>query len=130
MEGPATAGTEVEAAETGDSDEKRGRKRAGRGMKTAKRTWTGSIDGNGKKGEERNGVEAVMVGWPQAGRGQGVCGGSNEDRGGQCRTVDRVCMCVSEGGGEKVGTGVRAAKGTEGWMQRGRKVKSRNGVDS
>ncbi len=32
-----------------------------------------------------------------------------------------VCVCVGGGGEQKVGTGVRAAKGAEGWMQRGRK---------
>ncbi len=64
MPGTARGGTRVEAVETvGSSGEKRGqregRKRAGKGMKAAKRTGTGRIDGNRKKGEERNGVEAV-----------------------------------------------------------------------
>ncbi len=59
MEGPVTAGTEVEAAETGDSIENRGMKRAGNGMKTAKRKGTFRMNRNRKKGEERNGVEAV-----------------------------------------------------------------------
>ncbi len=62
MPGTARVGTGVEAVETvGSSGEKRGqregRKRAGKGMKTAKRTGTGRIiDGNRKKGEERNRV--------------------------------------------------------------------------
>ncbi len=48
---------------------------------------------------ERKGTvwRQYSIGCPEAGRGQGVCGGSREDRGGQCRTEDSACMCVSGG---------------------------------
>ncbi len=39
-------------------------------------------------------------------------------------------VCQWGGGGQKVGTEVGAAKRAEGWMQRGRREKSRSSVDS
>ncbi len=45
-------------------------------MQTAKRTGTGSIGGNRKKGEERGGGSVMVAGaWPES---EGVCEGTKE----------------------------------------------------